>query len=75
MIAANDSLENIRLYLGVDKLLYQEIPDLVEAVTRKGNHQIERPCMACMDGWYVTGDIDAKKFQELENKRNQEQSS
>ena len=39
--------------LGVDILLYQEIEDLVEAVTRKGDHHIENPCMACLNGDYV----------------------
>lgn len=72
LIAANHSLEEIREFLGVDQLLYQEIPDLVEAVTRKGDHHIERPCMACMDGWYVTGDIDEKKIQSLEKDRQNE---
>ena len=39
--------------LGVDILLYQEIDDLVEAVTRRGDHHIKNPCMACLDGHYV----------------------
>ena len=39
--------------LGVDILMYQEIEDLVEAVTRRGDHHIENPCMACLDGHYV----------------------
>lgn len=53
LIASEKSLEDIRTYLEVDILLYQDIEDLVEAVTRKGNHQITRPCMACMDGQYI----------------------
>jgi amidophosphoribosyltransferase len=39
--------------LGVDILMYQEIEDLVEAVTRIGDHHIDTPCMACLDGHYV----------------------
>ncbi len=69
LIAANDTLDEIRDYLGVDKLLYQELEDLVEAVTRKGDHHIEKPCMACMDGCYITGDIDEEKIQALEKAR------
>lgn len=69
LIAANDTLEQIREFLGVDKLLYQELQDLVEAITRRGDHHIERPCMACMDGCYVTGDIDEKKIKSLETQR------
>jgi amidophosphoribosyltransferase len=66
LIAAHDTFEQIREFLNVDKLLYQQLDDLVEAVTRKGNHSIKRPCMACMDGWYVTGDIDEKAIEQLE---------
>lgn len=53
LIAADQSEEQIRQYLEVDILLYQDIEDLVEAVTRKGKHPIVRPCMACMDGHYI----------------------
>jgi amidophosphoribosyltransferase len=69
LIAANLSMEEIANYLGVEKLLYQSIDDLVEAVTRKGDHHIDRPCMACMDGWYVTGNIDVTKSAKLEHAR------
>lgn len=69
LIAANASNDEIRKFLGADILLYQEIDDLVEAVTRRGDHHIERPCMACMDGWYVTGDINEQKISALEGQR------
>lgn len=72
LIAAHDTHEQIREFLGVDKLLYQELDDLVEAVTRRGDHHIERPCMACMDGWYVTGGIEESKIQALEFQRKQD---
>ena len=69
LIAAVDTEEEIRVFLGADKLLYQEQDDLVEAVTRRGDHQIKHPCMACMDGKYVTGKINEKKIQTLECQR------
>ncbi len=74
LIAAHKTTEAIRLYLGVDKLLYQELNDLVEAVTRKGEHHIEQPCMACMNGKYITGDIDEKKIRQLECQREESRS-
>ena len=46
-------MDRIKEILGVDILMYQEIEDLVEAVTRRGDHHIENPCMACLDGHYV----------------------
>lgn len=69
LIAAHDSEEQIADYLGVTTLLYQDIDDLVEAVTRKGDHAIETPCMACMNGCYVTGNIDPQKLNELTQQR------
>jgi amidophosphoribosyltransferase len=74
LIAANDTMEEIREFLGVDKLLYQELDDLVEAVTRRGDHHIERPCMACMDGCYVTGGINEAKMEKLDSQRELERT-
>jgi len=69
LIASHMQQEDIRNFLGVDKLLYQTQEDLVEAVTRKGEHHMRRPCMACMDGRYVCGKITEEKIQSLEKKR------
>jgi len=74
LIAANDSLDEIREFLGADKLLYQREEDLVEAVTRRGEHHIQRPCMACMDGKYICGNITERKMRELEEKRETDRS-
>ena len=64
----------IEKYLEVDALLYQTIDDLVEAVTRRGNHHIDRPCMACLDGLYVANDIDNEKIVEMENMRSHDRN-
>lgn len=72
LIAAFHSEEEIRAYLGVDRLLYQTEEDLVEAITRKGDHQITTPCMACMNGVYVCGNITEEKINHLEQKRREE---
>jgi amidophosphoribosyltransferase len=69
LIAATHTEKEICDYLGVDGLLYQTQEDLVEAVTRRGEHNIETPCMACMDGDYVCGKITEEKIQDLERKR------
>lgn len=69
LIAAYKTEEEIRQFLGVDKLLYQTATDLVEAVTRRGKHHMGRPCMACMDGRYITGNITEEKIKSLEKKR------
>lgn len=68
LIAAEHSEAEICRYLGVDKLMYQTQEDLVEAITRRAT-QMERPCMACMDGKYICGNIDEAKIQRLEELR------
>ena len=74
LAAAQSTTEEIQNQMGVDILMYQKIEDLVEAVTRKGEHNINRPCMACLDGWYVTGDVNEKKIDSLEKQRKRERS-
>ncbi|MFI4955424.1 MAG: amidophosphoribosyltransferase, partial [Gammaproteobacteria bacterium] len=72
LIAAQKTKDQIRDYLGVDALLYQTQDDLVEAVTRKGTHQITKPCMACMDGCYISGNITEEKITAMEQHRNEQ---
>jgi len=74
LIASNMSEELIRVNMEADKLLYQKIDDLAEAVTRKGEHDIYRPCMACLDSRYITGDVNEEKILEMENKRIRERN-
>ena len=74
LVAARKTTEEIQNQMGVDILMYQEIEDLVEAVTRKGEHNINRPCMGCLDGWYVTGDVNEQKIDSLEKQRKRERS-
>lgn len=71
LIAANLTDAEICKFLGADKLLYQSTEDLHEAVAR---HQqaIRRPCMACMDGDYISGNITEEKIQLLEKQREEE---
>jgi len=66
LIAHNKTIDQIKKFLEVDEILYQEINELVEAVTRRGKHHIDIPCMACIDGNYVANDIDNNKMIELE---------
>jgi amidophosphoribosyltransferase len=74
LIAANDSLEEIRNYLGVDKLLYQELDALVEAINHERPTPVKHPCMACMDGKYVTGGITESKIESSGNERDAQRS-
>jgi amidophosphoribosyltransferase len=69
LIAGNMNEDEIEKFLEVDTLLYQEIDDLVEAVTRKGDHHIDTPCMACLNGHYVANDIDSATIKSMETQR------
>jgi amidophosphoribosyltransferase len=53
LIASNKTPDEIQEYLNADILLYQRLEDLVEAVTRKGDHHIDTPCTACLGGTYI----------------------
>ena len=64
-----DITTTIEKYLKVDALLYQDINDLVEAVTRRGEHYIDKPCMACLDGTYIANDIDSKTIDQMGKQR------
>jgi amidophosphoribosyltransferase len=75
LIAANKTEEEIRKYIDCDILLYQTVEDLEEAVTRKGEHCIDRLSMPYLDGWYVTGDMDAARIRLLEQRRISERCS
>jgi len=68
LIAANKTIEEIKQFLQVDKLLYQTIDNLVEAVTRRGDHHIKMPCMACLTGKYLDN-LSEQTIKELEQQR------
>ena len=59
LIASSMDEEEIRVFLNADILLYHRLEDLVEAVTRKGNHNIDTPCTACLGGSYIHKEEDS----------------
>jgi len=74
LIAAHKSEEEIRKFIDADLLVYQTIEGLQEAVLRKGEHEIDRLSMPYLDGWYVTGDIDASTMEEVKKVRGEERA-
>lgn len=52
LIASKLNLDELKIELNVDALLYQDKSDLAEALTRRGKYEINKPCMACLDGDY-----------------------
>jgi amidophosphoribosyltransferase len=67
-VAHNRSIEQIAEELGVDRLFYQELSDLVAAIKKKSN--VEQFDTSCFDGEYITGDVDDNYLYYIDALRN-----
>jgi amidophosphoribosyltransferase len=56
LVASGRSEEEIRVFIGADRLIYQKLDDLV-ATIKEGNPDIQQVDASCFDGKYVTGDV------------------
>ena len=71
LVAHNRSIDAICREIGADKLFYQELDDLADAVT-ECNPAITEFDASCFNGKYVTGDITRAYLQLVDNARNDE---
>ena len=69
LIAHNRTEDEIGDIIGADKIIYQDVDAMVEAV-QEGNPEIKQFDLSVFTGEYVTGDIDMNYLQELEQRRN-----
>ena len=69
LIAHNRSEEEVRVAIGADQLIYQELDDLIDTV-RKGNPAIQHFDTSCFSNEYVTGDISPDYLEHVEALRN-----
>ncbi len=69
LVAHNRNTAEIAAYIGADKLLYQDLDDLVDAV-KVGNKNIKKFDTSCFSGDYITGDITEEYLDSLTKKRN-----
>ena len=69
LVAHGKSTEEIQNTIGADKLIYQDLEDLVEAV-KEGNPSIAQFDTSVFTGKYVTGDVDETYLTDLETLRN-----
>jgi amidophosphoribosyltransferase len=65
LVAHGRTVEQLEKMLGADRLIYQDLPDLIEAV-RVGNPKLERFDCSVFTGEYVTQDISADYLNQLE---------
>lgn len=73
-MAYNKSEEEIRKDIGADALIYQDLSDLIEAVTRKGDLKFTRPHVAYFNGEYPTEDVTEELLKEIEEQRRAERA-
>ena len=69
LVASGRSDEEICQVIGADRLIYQDLSDLVDAA-REGNTEITQFDCSCFDGIYVTGDVDQNYLNRVEAFRN-----
>ncbi len=69
LVAHNRNETEIAEYIGADRLFYQDIDDLVDAV-QKGNRSIKEFDCSCFNGQYVTRTIDDAYLAKVSHIRN-----
>jgi len=68
LIGNGRSEAEIAAAIGADRLIYQDLADLVEAA-REGNPRIQRFDASCFDGQYITGDVSQDYLNRIEQAR------
>ncbi len=69
LVAHDRSNDEVAQQIGADKLIYQDLADLVEAV-QHGNRKLSRFEASVFTGEYVTGDVDEAYLGSLAQARN-----
>ena len=71
LIGCNRTVEQVGDLIGADKLIYQDLGDLIEAA-RRGNPSVKRFDLSCFNGEYVTGDVNESYLNRIEALRSDE---
>ncbi len=71
LVASGRTTEEVAEIIGCDALIYQDLDDLIEAVS-VGNEKIEKFDTSCFSGIYATGDITEEYLASLDSSRNDE---
>jgi amidophosphoribosyltransferase len=69
LIAHNRTEEQVAATIGADRLFYQTVDDLIDAV-RKGNPRLREFDTSCFTGDYVTGDVTSDYLEQIALARN-----
>ena len=70
LIASGRSVEEVREMIGADRLIFQDLEDLKNAVRTSKVQELKEFDCSVFDGVYVAGGIDEAYLTALEQKRN-----
>ncbi len=70
LVAHGRTEEEIRQVLGADRLIFQDLEDLIDAVQKKGKSDVDRFDTSVFDSDYVTGDVTEVYLRQLDATRN-----
>lgn len=70
LISSGRSVEEVRQIIGADRLIFQDLQDLIDAVNDTKHSRVHGFDCSVFDGKYIAGQIDEAYLTELQNKRN-----
>jgi len=71
LVAHGRTDEEVRQFIGADRLIYQTLDDLIKSV-QHDNAKIEQFDTSCFSGEYVTGDVTSEYLDRLQEERSDE---
>jgi len=74
LVAHNRTEEEVAKAIGADRMIYQDLDDLIDAV-QKGNPKIKHFDTSCFSHEYITGDVDEAYLQSIEALRNDDEQA
>ncbi|MGD8588070.1 MAG: amidophosphoribosyltransferase [Chromatiales bacterium] len=75
LVANQRSEEEVGKLIGADRIIFQNLEDLIDAVVKKGKTEIQRFDTSVFNGEYVTGDVSSDYLGQLELMRNDKAKS
>lgn len=70
LIAYGNTVEQVRETIGADRLIYQDLDDLIDAVQDTKHSSVEGFDCAVFNGCYITGKINEAYLDDLQQQRN-----
>ena len=70
LVAHGRTEREVQERIGADRLIFQDLDDLIDAVRKKGKSEVEQFDTSVFSGHYVTGDVSHQYLEQLELLRN-----